>query len=122
MKNKTNAVNIKALNDPQVATAYLKKSLDIFTRTGDAEIFLKALSHLTKCQGGMTALSRRCGINRQNLYRTFAETGNPKLKSLSTILKALGYNITLEPYKNEETDRDVEAAIKRITESVTENS
>ena len=36
--------NIEVLNDPAVATAYLKRSLDIYTRTGNAETFLKALS------------------------------------------------------------------------------
>ena len=43
----------------------------------------------------MTALSKRIGINRQNLYRTFASTGNPKFRSLGAILKGLGYKLAI---------------------------
>ena len=114
--------NSEVLKDSAVAEAYLKKTLDIFTRTGDAKPFLNALSQLTKSQGGMTTLAVKCGTNRQSLYRAFAQSGNPKLKSLSTILTALGYTISVEPYKKEETDKEVEETIKRITTAVTEKS
>jgi hypothetical protein len=60
-------------------------------------------------------LSRRSGLNRQNLYRSFAETGNPKFKSLGVILKALGYNITIESVKSEERiAQDVDSTIEKI--------
>ena len=112
--------NIEVLRDPAIAEAYLKKSMDIFTRTGDSEVFLTALSHLTKSQGGMTALARKCKTNRQSLYRAFAETGNPKLKTLSMIINALGYNLAIEPNKSEEKDESVEETINRITKEITQ--
>ncbi len=107
--------DIETLKNPEVANAYLQKALESFTKTGEAKTFLAALRKLTKAQGGMTALSRRTGINRQNLYRTFASTGNPKFKSLGTILKGLGYNLTVEPIKaNEQIKQDIDSTIEKI--------
>ena len=63
----------------------------------------------------MTALSRKTGINRQNLYRTFASSGNPKFKSLGVILEGLGYNLTVEPIKvTEQIKRDIDNTIEKI--------
>ena len=91
------------------------KDIESFTKTGEAKTFLAALRKLTKAQGGMTALSRRTGINRQNLYRTFASTGNPKFKSLGTILRGLGYTLKIEPVKaNEQIKQDIDSTIEKI--------
>lgn len=107
--------DIEALKAPEVATAYLQKALEKFTTEGDAKTFLAALRKLTKAQGGMTALSRRTGINRQNLYRTFASTGNPKFKSLGTILRGLGYHMTIEAVKrDEQIKQEIDSTIEKI--------
>ena len=107
--------DIEALKIAEVASAYLIKALESFTTTGDPRTFLTALRKLTKAQGGMTALSRRTGINRQNLYRTFASTGNPKFKSLGMILEGLGYNLTIQPIKaTEQIKRDIDSTIEKI--------
>jgi len=115
MTKRTNFQDIEALKTPEVATAYLQKALEKFTSDGDAKVFLGALRKLTKAQGGMTALSRRTGINRQNLYRTFAATGNPKFKSLGTILKGLGFNLAIEPLKrDEQIKQEIDSTIEKI--------
>lgn len=107
--------DIEALKNPEVAIAYLRKALEKFATEGDAQTFLGALRKLTKAQGGMTALSRRTGINRQNLYRTFASTGNPKFKSLGTILRGLGYNMSIEPVQaTEQIKQDIDSTIEKI--------
>lgn len=112
--------DIEALKTPEVAIAYLQKALEKFAAEGDAKTFLGALRKLTKAQGGMTALSRRTGINRQNLYRTFASTGNPKFKSLGTILKGLGYNLTIEPIQRD--DQQIKEAIDSTIEKIIANT
>jgi probable addiction module antidote protein len=107
--------DIEALKSPEVAIAYLQKALERFAAEGDAKTFLAALRKLTKAQGGMTALSRRTGINRQNLYRTFASTGNPKFKSLGTILKGLGYNLAIQPVQQtEKIKQEIDSTIEKI--------
>lgn len=86
-----------ALTDPGVANLHLNDALEKLANDNNSEEFLLLLRQLTKVQGGMSSLSKKVGINRQNLYRTFASTGNPKFKSLATILKGLGYRISIEP-------------------------
>lgn len=100
---------IEELKDPSVANEQLKTALDKFTHENDAESFLLTLRKLAKAQGGMSSLSKKVGINRQNLYRTFASTGNPKFRSLNSILKGLGYRLSIEPIngkKNDNSDND----------------
>ena len=44
------------------------------------------------------------GLNRENLYRVLSEQGNPELKSLEKLLKALGLRLAVE------VDQDVDHA------------
>lgn len=100
------------LRDPNMANTHLNDALEKLANDNNSEEFLLLLRQLTKIQGGMSSLSKKVGINRQNLYRTFASTGNPKFKSLATILKGLGYRISIEPIdsssKNSSTGSDDE--------------
>lgn len=48
---------------------------------------------------GMTELARRTGLNRETLYRTLSETGNPRLDTLSAILDAFGLRLSVQPAK-----------------------
>ncbi len=75
----------------------LNDALKKLDHDNNGEDFLMLLRQLTQKQGGMSSLSKKIGINRQNLYRTFASTGNPKFKSLASILKGLGYRMSIEP-------------------------
>jgi probable addiction module antidote protein len=89
--------NSTSLKDPKTANSHLNDALRKLANDNNSEEFLLLLRQLTKIQGGMSFLSKKVGINRQNLYRTFASTGNPKFKSLASILKGLGYRISIEP-------------------------
>jgi len=46
---------------------------------------------MAKC--GMTALSRRSGLNRETLYRILRADGNPRLSTLLSILSALNLRL-----------------------------
>lgn len=121
MTDKKFLQDIEALKNHEVAYSFLEKALKKFAEEGDAKAFLAALRLLTKAQGGMTSLSRRTNINRQNLYRTFASTGNPKFKSLGTILKGLGYQLTIEPIPQDEKIRkEIDSTIEKIIASTSE--
>ncbi len=102
MTAKKNLKEVEALKDADYATGVLSEAIQKLAESGDAQTFLLTLRKLTKAQGGMTALSKRIGINRQNLYRTFASTGNPKFRSLGAILKGLGYKLAIAPASAEE--------------------
>jgi len=102
MTVKKNTKEVDALKDSDYATSVLSEAIQKLADSGDAQTFLLTLRMLTRAQGGMTALSKKIGINRQNLYRTFASTGNPKFRSLGAILKGLGYKLAIEPISAEE--------------------
>ena len=80
------------LQNKQVAAMYLEECL----ADGNIELFKKALKDVAEAQlGGVTALSRDVDLNRQSLYRTLSEDGNPRLNTLVKILDALGLRIAV---------------------------
>lgn len=48
---------------------------------------------------GMAELARRTGLNRETLYRTLSESGNPRLDTLGAILEAFGLRLAVEPQR-----------------------
>lgn len=61
---------------------------------------------------GMTELARRTGLNRETLYRTLSESGNPRLDTLGAILDAFGLRLSVQPAKppRPRTPHDTHAA------------
>lgn len=80
------------LQDKQLAAMYLEECL----ADGNIDLFKKALKDVADAQlGGVTALSREVELNRQSLYRTLSEDGNPRLDTLVKVLGALGLRIAV---------------------------
>jgi len=48
---------------------------------------------------GMTALANETGLSREQLYRSFSEQGNPTLKTMLAVMRALGVDLTARPHK-----------------------
>ena len=84
---------LERLKDPQEAAAYLDAALE----DGDTEVFLLALRDVAEARlGGMTTLAQQTGLNRETLYRTLSEKGNPELASLDKLLHAVGLRLAVE--------------------------
>jgi probable addiction module antidote protein len=82
----------KALLDPTSTIEYLRSALD-----EDVDTFLLALRDVAKARGGGFAkLAEDAGLNRENLYRMLAPTGNPTMRSLESILRCLGYRLSVD--------------------------
>jgi len=88
---------IASLKNPKEAAAYLQVALEEYQEDGDTEFFLLALRNVAEAEGGIGELAKKTKLNRQNLYRTLSAKGNPRLKSLGTLLKALGFNLSITP-------------------------
>ena len=84
------------LMDPDRARGYLELALEELQEDGDMEAFLTALRSVAQAQGGIAHLAEQTGINRQHLYRALSKNGNPKLGTLSLILRGLGYRLRLD--------------------------
>ena len=65
--------------------------------TGDAVYIAKAMGVAVRAKG-MTKIASDTGLSREQLYRSFSEKGNPRLKTMLAIMKALGVGMTARPH------------------------
>ena len=79
------------LKNPGEAAAYLNAALE----DGSQEIFMLALRDVADSLG-ISDLSKKSGLNRENMYRILSEKGNPKIGSLSVLLESMGFKLAVE--------------------------
>lgn len=65
--------------------------------SGDAAYIAKAMGVVARARG-MTELAKETGLSREQLYRSFSEKGNPTLKTMLAVMKALGVDMTARPH------------------------
>ena len=78
------------------AVAYLNVLID----DADQEELIAALGRIARLSGG-EKLVEKVELNAPALYRTLCRRGNPELKSVATLLKAMGIRIALQPLEEE---------------------
>ena len=81
----------KDLLDPVEAAEYLNAALE----DGSQEVFLMALKDIANAKG-ISEIARETKLNRENLYRILSTQGNPKLKSLNSVLHSVGLKLSVE--------------------------
>ena len=81
----------KDLLDPIEAAEYLNAALE----DGSQEVFLMALKDIANAKG-ISEIARETKLNRENLYRILSTQGNPKLKSLNSVLHSVGLRLSVE--------------------------
>ena len=94
MKDRTHDEAMAELfaNDP----AYALELLNGILEDGEQGELLITLRQMTKAFGGVQSVAEKANLNPTQLYRTLSETGNPELRSLSAILKAMGLRLAVE--------------------------
>ncbi len=83
---------LKALTDPVEASEYLNAALE----DGNLEVFLLALRDVVDANKGITQLAQETALNRESLYKTLSEKGNPELAGIQKILDSLGYRLAIQ--------------------------
>lgn len=78
------------------AELYLEVALEDYEKDGNAENLMFAIKRIADIQGGVKALSERANLNKQNLYKIFNNEISPRFDTLSKILKALGFSISIK--------------------------
>jgi len=63
--------------------------------TEDAAFIADAVGVVARARG-MSDIARESGLSREQLYRSFSVSGNPTLKSMLAVMKALGMKVTAE--------------------------
>lgn len=61
--------------------------------TNNAGYIAHALGVVARAKG-MAQIAVQTGLSREQLYRSFSENGNPTLKTILTVMKALGIELT----------------------------
>ncbi|HEY6927028.1 MAG TPA: hypothetical protein VI653_26360 [Steroidobacteraceae bacterium] len=77
------------------AVAYLNVLID----DADQEELIAALGRIARLSGG-ERLVEKVELNAPALYRTLCRRGNPELKSVATLLKAMGIRMALQPLED----------------------
>jgi probable addiction module antidote protein len=81
--------------DPAFAAEYLNSILE----DGDQEELMLALRRMSEAFGGVQKLAEEAELNANSLYRTLSPKGNPELKSLRAVLRAMGMQLTVRPLR-----------------------
>lgn len=84
--------------DPKFAAEYLNAILE----DGDQKELMVALRYIATAFGGVPKLAEQTALNATTLYRTLSPQGNPELKSLRALLKAMGMRLSVEPIKHKQ--------------------
>ena len=83
--------------DRALAIEYLKAALRSLDDPDDRASGLLALRAVAEAYGGLAAVAAEAGINRESLYRALSPNGNPTLKTLLAVLKALDLRLSVVP-------------------------
>ena len=79
-------------SDPALALEVINNIL----AEGDQAELMTVLRQLAQTVGGVQAVAEQAHLNPTQLYRTLSPQGNPELRSLSAVLKALGLRLAVQ--------------------------
>lgn len=83
--------------DQELAVAYLKVAMASLDDPENRAAGLLALRTIAEAYGGLGVVAADAGISRESLYRALSPSGNPTLKTLLAVLKAVGMRLSVEP-------------------------
>lgn len=83
--------------DRELAIEYLKAAMESLDDPNDRAAGLLALRTVAEAYGGLAAVAAQAGISREALYRALSPRGNPTLKTILAVLKAVGMRLSIEP-------------------------
>src|SRR5277367_2053439 len=83
-------------NPRNFAVAYL----NVLINDADEEELTAALGRIARASGG-PKLVEKVELNAPSFYRTLSRRGNPELRSVAALLKAMGIRLTLQPLGDE---------------------
>ena len=96
-------VLVEQLADSDEALDYLQFSLQEYQKDGDTPFFLRALRTVIEAQGE-SELSKKAGIPSESLSKVLSSDEPPRIDTLSAVLNAFGWRLTIEPLENAELD------------------
>lgn len=89
--------------DRDLAVEYLKAAMESLDDPDDRAAGLLALRTVAEAYGWLGAVAAEAGISREALYRALSAKGNPTLKTILAVLKAVGMTLSIEPRQHAAT-------------------
>jgi probable addiction module antidote protein len=80
------------LDNDEALAEYLTEALE----TGDAAFIANALGVAARARG-MSQIARDAGLSRESLYKALQAEGNPELKTVLRVIKALRLQLSATP-------------------------
>ena len=84
------------LRDPEFVRILLEENL-----LEGPDIFLVALGHVTKANAGMIGAAPASSVGRESLCKSLADSGNPEFRTVDSVLRSLGLQLTISPYSED---------------------
>jgi probable addiction module antidote protein len=72
--------------------------------TGDADFVRDALGLVARARG-MGGIAKKAGLNRESLYKTLGESGNPEFGTVMRIVRALGLTLSAHSTASGQTSK-----------------
>src|ERR1700676_4874417 len=79
--------------NPKFAVEYLNGVLE----DGSEEELMVALRRVAEAFGGIPKLADKTKLNPTTLYRTLSRKGNPEIRSMTAMLRAMGLRLAVRP-------------------------
>ncbi len=92
---------IEQLADRKSAIAYLQAILEDYQIYKDPAVVQRSLLTVVKAQGGVCKLAKQINMDPKVLSKMISNEDIPLMEALGTVLKALGYQLSIQPIKLE---------------------
>ena len=106
---------IEKLANQEKALSYLQVSLEEYLIDGDTPFFLKGVRNVVEAQGGTSKIAKQAGITPKALSEFLSNGGPLHLGTLSAVLEALGWQLSIEPLITENDSSEL--ASEQLTTS-----
>ena len=106
---------IEKLADREEAIGYLQVSLEEYLIDGDTLFFLKGIRNVIEAQGGVEKVAKQADLAPKTLSEFLSNGDTLQLDTFSVILKALGWQLSIEPLSAESDSS--ECASEQLTPS-----
>ncbi|MXV75336.1 hypothetical protein F4Z99_13825 [Candidatus Poribacteria bacterium] len=98
---------IDIFTDRDEAIGHLQVALEDYQTHGNTDILLFLLETVVEAQGGITELAKQTDMKPYVLSDALTSDDVPLIDRLGTILKALGYRLSIEPLEVESLNLEI---------------
>ena len=98
---------IGKLTNREKAISYLQVSLEEYLIDGDIPFFLKGIRNVVEAQGGIAKVAKHADIAPEALSKFLHSEDPLQLGTLSIVLKALGWRLSIEPLTVADQSEDI---------------